>query len=138
MDLLICTIEGQRYGFSLTNINRIIPAVAVTFLPDNINSLLGAINVHGQITSVVDMRKLLGLPEKALALSDRFILCNIDKKQVALWVDSVHRIDEFHENELLAAEEISLNQKAIPYFLQQQGEIVFYCDIEKLLKNELA
>lgn len=137
MDLLICTVEGQRYGFSLSNINRIIPAVAVTPLPSSPNSHVGAINIHGQVTSVVDMRKLLGLPERALAVSDRFILCKIGKKQIALWVDSVHRIDEFQEEELMSTEEkISLDPKTIPYFLQSRGEIIFYCDVEKLLKNE--
>jgi len=114
MDILICTVEGQQIGLALNKVHSVVLAVETMPLPNAPHHFLGAINVHGEITCVIDMRKLLGLKAKELDINDQFILCNIHQKQVALWVDCVKNIKQVKTDEFIPAEQVfSLNHPSV-------------------------
>lgn len=136
MDILVYSIEEQQYGIELSKINSVILAVEITPLPNAPDHFLGAINVHGQITLVLDMRKLLGWPKKEMDVKDQFILCNIQQKQVILWVDSVKLIKHYNEEELMPAENYFPHLMGLKYVLKDEGQMIFLYDLEKLLPSD--
>lgn len=136
MDILVYSIEEQQYGLELCKINSVILAVEITPLPHAPDHSLGAINVHGQITLVLDMRKLLGWPKREVASKDQLILCNIHQKQVALWVDSVKLIKHYKEEELIPAKEIFPDLVGLQHVLKDEGLMIFLYDLEKLLPSD--
>lgn len=135
MDILVCSIEGQQIGLELNKVNSVILAVETTTLPNAPDYFLGAINVHGRITLVLDMRKLLGEPLRKLELKDQFILCKIHQKQVALWVDNVKHIKQYKDDEFIPAEQILPDLLGLQYVLKEDGQMILIYDLEKLFSS---
>lgn len=105
----------------------------MTPIPNAPDHFLGAINVHGEITLVINLRKLLGEPLKELEVKDQFILCNIHQHQVALWVDHVKHIKRYRKEEFIPAEQILPDFLGLEYVLKEDAQIILVYDLEKLL-----
>lgn len=133
MDILVCLIAEQQIGLELDRIHSVVLAVETTPLPNAPDYFVGAINVHGQITLVIDMHKLLGGAKRELKLEDQFILCDIHQKQVALWVDSVKSIKHFKKEELIPADQVLPDLLGLQYVFKEDGQIILIYDLEKLL-----
>lgn len=135
MNILIYIIEGQQYGLELEKIKSAVLAVEITHLPNSPDYILGAINAHGQLIPVVNMRKILGLPERELGTADQFILCEINKMDVALWVDQIKGVKAYPETDLIPAQEVLPNTKNLRYVFKEDDKFVLIYDLENSLET---
>lgn len=133
MEILICSIEEQQYGFQLTDIKRVILSVEIAPIPNAPAHVKGAINVHGEILPVINLRHIFGWPSKELEPNDRFILCHIGGKQLALWVDKVNQVKKYTNDELVSAKELLPDLDSFEFALKDAGRIVLLYDLEKLI-----
>ncbi len=133
MHILVCSLEGQRYGIDLGRVDRGILAVAVTSIPNSPAHVLGALNNHGEIIPVMNLRVLLGLPLRPLDANDHFILCTAHHRSVALWVDRASAVRECTREELIPAQEVIPDCQAAEYVLKENHEIVLLFDLDRLL-----
>lgn len=133
MDILVCSIGELRIGLMLAKIFSVVLAVQTTTLPNAPDYFLGAITVHNQVTPVLNMRRLLGEPAKDLEVQDQFILCDVQQRQVALWVDQVNYIKQYKEEEFIPAQKIFPNARGLQYVLKENGQIILIYELEKLL-----
>ncbi len=105
--LLVFALEGQRYALPLEIAERVVPAVAVTSISQAPATVLGVINLHGEIVPVISGRKWFGWPERPVRLSDRMIIARMAGRKLALLVDDVIGVaartgaDEVRSNDLL-------------------------------------
>ena len=60
--VLTFRLGGERYGLALTSLAGVLPLERWTPVPGSPPELLGVINHKGQICSVLDLARLLGLP----------------------------------------------------------------------------
>ncbi len=72
--LVVFTLEEQRYALYLSAVERIVRIVEITPLPKALEIVFGVINVQGQVVPVVDIRKRFRLPEREMSLSDQLIM----------------------------------------------------------------
>ncbi len=89
LQLVVFALAGQRYGLALESVQRVFPMVAVSRLPGCPDAVLGAINVHGEILPVVDLRERLGLPAADYGPDARLLLARTPNRLVVLPVDDV-------------------------------------------------
>lgn len=92
--LVVFLLDGQRYGLKLAATNRVLPMVAVSPLPRCPDVVLGAINLHGQVTPVLDLRRRLGLPAAEYGPAARLLVAQATRRTVALPVDDVVGVAE--------------------------------------------
>jgi purine-binding chemotaxis protein CheW len=104
--LVVFTLEEQRYALYLSAVERIVRMVEITPLPKAPEIVFGVINVQGQVIPVVNIRKRFRLPEQELNLTDQLVIAHTSRLTVALVVDSVSSILECAEQEVIAAEKI--------------------------------
>ncbi len=136
MDILIYTIDDQKFALNLTSVDRVILPVEMTPIHSPRKDVMGAINIHGDVIPVINMRLLLNIPMKEMDLNDHFILCHMDHSRVALWVDSVKMVREAIEKELIPAQEVMPELDAVEYVLKDDEQITLLIDLEKLLHYE--
>lgn len=136
MHFLIYVIENQLYGLPLENVSSAVLAVQTTPIPNSPDYILGAINVHGDILPVINTRKLLGLPLKELQSTDQFILCILNEKPLALWVDSIKTI-KIIENEELNLSKSFGKTEGFKTVLKDNDKILLLYDLESLLTSRL-
>jgi purine-binding chemotaxis protein CheW len=86
-DVLLFELAEQRFALRLADVLEVVRAVALRPLPNAPAVVEGLIDVRGDIVPVLDIRARFGLPAKALALTDHFVLGSAGQRRVALRVD---------------------------------------------------
>ena len=66
IQLIVFTLNEQRYALYLSVVERIVRIVRITPLPKAPEIVSGVINVAGRIIPVLDTRKRFRLPERGL------------------------------------------------------------------------
>jgi purine-binding chemotaxis protein CheW len=87
-------LDKQRFALHLSVVERVVPVVEITPLPNAPEVVRGVINIQGRVLPVFDVRRRLGLPSRPVRLSDHMILARTARRSVALWVDGVRGIVE--------------------------------------------
>jgi purine-binding chemotaxis protein CheW len=98
---VVFQLDQQRYALRLETVERAIPAVEITPLPEVPDTVLGIINMHGQIIPVFNLRRRFHLPEREIDVNDKLIIAATARRIVALAVDSVNEITEPAEQEVI-------------------------------------
>lgn len=93
--LSVFSVDGHRYGLPLSVTERVLHMVAISPLPGCPEVVLGAINIHGDVIPVLDVRRRLGLPEGEYGPAARLLVARTARRVVALPVDDVHGVMEF-------------------------------------------
>ncbi len=95
--LLSFSLGKEWYGLRAKSIREILRPPKITKLPFTPECLLGIINLRGEIVAVVDIKKILDLPqeEKDFLKGPRIIVIEAQKKTVGLWVDKVEEMVDF-------------------------------------------
>lgn len=103
MHIVTCQIEEHFYGLPLSAVERIATAVEATPLPDAPPSVQGIINVSGDLLPVYNTRRIIGLPERPVELSDRLIIARTPTRRMALLADAVDGVIERPDAEVSSA-----------------------------------
>ena len=90
--ILVFFLDEQRYAFSLSAVERVIPMVAVTPLPRAPGIVHGIIDVHGSLIPVYNIRKRFGRAERDYEISDVIILSRTKKHRVAVPADAIQEV----------------------------------------------
>jgi purine-binding chemotaxis protein CheW len=93
-EVVAATSSGRRWALPLETVERVLPMVAVTPLPDSPVGIRGAINVHGESVPVLDLDARLGLPAREHGPDARLLLARTSRRRVALVVDDVDGVIE--------------------------------------------
>jgi purine-binding chemotaxis protein CheW len=89
LQLVVFDIDGQRYALPLNDVERVLPMVAVSPLPQAPAVVLGVFNLHGQVIPVLDLRRRFGLPLCDYGLTARLLVVRTSRRILALPVDEV-------------------------------------------------
>ncbi|MBS0290343.1 MAG: chemotaxis protein CheW [Proteobacteria bacterium] len=72
--IVIFRLDEQQYALACTVIRRILQAVEIAEIPNMPKSILGVINVEGEIITVNDIRQHFGLPHSQLSVKDFIVI----------------------------------------------------------------
>ena len=138
--LLVFTLDEQRYALHLSAVERVVRVIEITPLPKAPEIVLGVINIHGRIIPVVDTRKRFRLRECEIGLSDQLIIANTDTRPVALIVDSVTGVTEQSKDRIVQAEKILPGMEYVEGVLKLDDGMVLIHDLDGFLslKEEKA
>lgn len=87
--ITVFSVDSQRYGLPVAVTERVVPMVAVSPLPGAPDVVVGAINLHGDIVPVLDVRRRLGLAPREHGPEARLLVARSRLRVVALAVDDV-------------------------------------------------
>jgi purine-binding chemotaxis protein CheW len=130
--LVVFEIDGQRYALPLRAVVRVVRAVEVTALPHAPPTIYGAINVQGRVIPVLNMRQRLGYPERALDLSDEFLIVQVSHRWLALWVDAVSDVIDIGPQAMIAAEQIAPGLEGLASVVKLANGLLLVQDPERL------
>ena len=105
--LLIFSLDAQRYALSTQAVVKVFHAAAITPLNTNDRSVEGLLDVQGRIALVLNLRQLLGLPHRALSISDKMILIHHLQRCYVLRVDKVLDTRFYRQTDIISANKIA-------------------------------
>lgn len=82
-------LVNERYGIESSYVREVYPLKDYTPLPCTPPFVLGLVNVRGQIISVIDIKRLLELPEKGITDLNMVIIIHDHKMEFGILADSI-------------------------------------------------
>lgn len=101
--LVVFKLGGEEFGVDIMQVREIIRKEALTVVPNAPEFVKGVINLRGQITTIIDLRKRLGLPEKEGQVDEqqeRVIVVELGKNTVGMAVDAVTEVTYLAETDV--------------------------------------
>ncbi len=103
IEVLEFILGGERYALETGHIREIYPMKEYTVLPCTPPFIMGIINVHRQVITIIDMKKLFDIPEKGLTDLNKVIILRKDDMELGILADEVRGIRDIGEHELQPA-----------------------------------
>lgn len=103
---LIFAIDEYMFGLPVYAIETVVMMVEITPMRGSPAFILGAINFHGQVIPVINLRHRFGMPLRPILVNDQLIIINTTACRFALTIDSVKDIRTCNPAEITKADDI--------------------------------
>ena len=96
-----CTFRlgGRLYGVAVDRVQEVLRSAAVTPVPLAPPAVRGLINLRGEIVTVVDLRRPLGMEEPGDLASASFVVVRDGQTIMTLAVDAIEDVLRTHEDD---------------------------------------
>jgi purine-binding chemotaxis protein CheW len=128
-------IDRQHYALPLDHVIRAVRRVAFTPVPDVPNSVLGLINVAGQMVPMIDLRRLFGQAGKDPELQDILLIVQVEGQRMAIVVDEVLSVLEFTSKQVGSPLAVVSQSRFLTATVQQEDMLILILDACRLLLN---
>ena len=130
-------LDQLNFELPVSIVETIVQAAKITTVPGTPESVLGVINVKGKIIPVFNIRKLFGLPDRELKLTDQLIIARTSEHTISFFTDMVTGVTNRLEQKTVPADTIFPGMEKIIEGLVffEDGMILIY-NLEKLLTLE--
>ena len=129
-------LDDQRFGLKLAVVERVVRAVAVTPLPHAPATVLGVINLKGQVVAILNIRQRFDLPNKALDVSDNMIICRTARRTVGFIVDKVEDVFAYQPENYVASQGIVPGLECIEGIVKLPDGLFLVHDLDRFLSLE--
>ena len=99
-EYLAFDLATERYALPLGCVREIMRVPQVTEVPRGPDDVLGVISARGAVTTLIDLRRRLHLPEAALSHRARVLLVDLGEEVVGLLVDAVLQVHRLAQDEI--------------------------------------
>lgn len=134
--LVVWTLDTNRYALPFSVVDRVVRAVEVTPLPDAPEIISGIINVQGRIIPVVNMRARFGLPSCDIALTDQIVLAQTSRRRLAFFVDAVQGMVDYPESAIAGADDLISGMGCVAGIIKFEDGLVLIQDLERCLSAD--
>jgi purine-binding chemotaxis protein CheW len=135
--LVVFSLEGNRYAVELDRVDRVAPMVALAPFPKAPGIVSGVFDFRGRLVPAVNVRRRFRLPERAPRISDQLLLVRTRRHPLALIVDAVEPVVAVQRSEVAAAEDVVPGLEFVRGIVRLPAHgIVFIHDLDTFLSLE--
>ena len=129
------TIGEVNYGVPVEQVREVRDMQTVTPIPGSPAFVEGVTNLRGQIITVMDLRKRLGLPQKEGA-GEKILIIDLGKHAIGVVVDSVTEVSTIRGNDIEKNSEVtsSLDESIIGVG-KQANHLTIILDVAKTISK---
>lgn len=92
VELVFFTLSDRYYACYGTDAKEILPVLRINPIPGAPNFILGVINVRGDIESVLDLNRVLGIPAQPKSSKNRIIIAECNGIRSSVLTGVVHDV----------------------------------------------
>ena len=128
-------LASEMYGIESSFVREVYPLKDFTPLPGVPPFVLGIVNVHGQILSVVDLKKFFNLPDKGLGELNKVIILRNGGMEFGILADAVLGTQSV-PHDAIQAPPVTVTGIGAEYLKGVTGERVILLDAQKILDDK--
>jgi purine-binding chemotaxis protein CheW len=102
-EYLVFRIGDDAMGLPLASVKEILKLAQITEVPRASPEIVGILSVRGRITTILDLRRVLHLPDAPVPRTARILLVEHGDEVLGLRVDSVTQVVRLLEKEIESA-----------------------------------
>jgi purine-binding chemotaxis protein CheW len=106
-EFLVFTVGSERMGLPLASVQEILKPAAPTLVPRAPRDVLGILSVRGRITTVLDLRRRLGMAEMEQTRQTRILLVEGAEETMGVVVDAVLHVVRLRGDEIEGADVVA-------------------------------
>lgn len=92
LEIVEFEVANNKFGINVIKVKEIIQPIPVTFIPHAHPHVEGIVQLRGEVLPVVDMLKVLGIPNATYSSQQKYIVAEFNKQRVVFHVDNVSQI----------------------------------------------
>ena len=135
LDIIEFILDDESYGIEASYVQEVYPLKELLSIPGTPPFVIGVANVRGRIFSIIDIKKLCGLPPKGLSELDKVIIVKSSSMELGIHADLVIGMHSIALNELQAPFS-TITDAGNKYIKGITREHVAILDIEELLSDK--
>jgi purine-binding chemotaxis protein CheW len=138
MQVIVFKLGNEKYGVEISQVREIIKPAQITKIPNSPDFIEGVINLRGQITTIINLRKRFGFEDKPIDNNTRIIVVEHNNAVIGMMVDSVSEVKYLSEKEVESLPSIVTSSHESS-FLKGVGKLpdglMILIDLNKVLKE---
>ena len=130
------SLGEEDYGLPLLTVREVISPPETTIIPNSPSYYVGIMNLRGQVITILDLRKKLGIKPKNNNKEEAVIIVSADGVQVGLVVDSINKVLEIEStNQIANLPDLSsqVNAKFILGVYKKESSLTIFLNIAEIL-----
>jgi purine-binding chemotaxis protein CheW len=129
------TVDNVNYGVPVEHVREVRDMQSVTRVPGAPEYVKGVTNLRGQIITVIDLRKRLGLSEGS-GVGEKIMIIDLEKSAVGVVVDSVTEVSTIKAKDIQRDMEISAQLSDFMLGVgKQDNHLSLILDISKIVRK---
>lgn len=100
MQLVVFRLGNENFGVNVGDVKEIIRVGEVTAIPNAPRYIDGIINLRGRITTIVNLRKKLGMETGQIDNNSRIIVLENEQSNLGMIVDSVAEVKYIKDEQI--------------------------------------
>jgi purine-binding chemotaxis protein CheW len=133
LQLLVFLLDERYYALHLSQVRRVVRAVDVVPLPNAPDIVLGAIDLHGTVVPLFNIRRRFRIIDREITPEDEFVIACTSQRTVALAADKVTDIIQRPAEQLVAAKTILDPLQLVEGVIQLEEGLVLIHDLDRFL-----
>ena len=131
-------LADEVYGINVMQVQEVLRMTEITPVPGAADSVLGIINLRGNVVTVIDTRKLFYLPATEVTEQVRIMIVECNKVIVGLLVDSVAEVINLDNSDIDVAPSLGGddNSRYIQGVYNKDDQIYILVDLNKLVSAD--
>ncbi|MBE7410619.1 MAG: chemotaxis protein CheW [Leptospiraceae bacterium] len=131
-------ISNEVFGVDLLRVHEILRLVYVTRIPNVDESIIGVVNLRGEIIPVVDLKKKFEQGFTSITPTARFIVTEIGTKRVGILVEEVRQVIKIRKDSISEiTDSLSSNfNNLVGHVGRNEGRLVLLIELSKIIQLE--
>ncbi|GGO77117.1 chemotaxis protein CheW [Marinobacterium nitratireducens] len=130
-------VDDELFGIDVMQVKEVLRFSEITPVPGAEHFILGIINLRGNVVTVIDTRRLFGLPDTDVSDETRVIVVEFnDQEVIGLVVDSVDEVINLPQNEVERAPNVSgdeTSRRFVQGVCYHNDLLIILLDLSKML-----
>lgn len=129
-------LDDEIYGINVMQVQEVVRLPEIAPVPGAPMSVMGIINLRGNVVTVIDTRQRFGLSQKEPDDATRIIITEVDKQVIGILVDSVAEVVNLSTSEIETTPNLGEDNESSKYIQgihSRDDGILILVDVNKLL-----
>jgi purine-binding chemotaxis protein CheW len=132
------SLAEETYAIDVLQVQEVLKLTEIAPVPGVPNYILGIINLRGDVVTVIDGRRRMGLPDHDATEQSRIVIIDVDNQNVGILVDSVAEVVQIASKDIDPAPAVGNDQNSrfiLGVYSSPDG-LTILISLEKLLSDE--
>jgi purine-binding chemotaxis protein CheW len=132
------SLADETYAIDVLQVQEVLKLTEIAPVPGVPDYILGIINLRGDVVTVIDARRRMGLPDRQPDDAARIVIIDIENQNVGILVDSVAEVVQIAPDEVDPAPSVGNDQSSrfILGVTSNDDGLTILISLEKLLTDE--
>ncbi|WP_391120598.1 chemotaxis protein [Psychrobacillus sp. L3] len=134
LEIVEFQVGSNKFGINVIKVKEIIQPIPVTFIPHAHQHVEGIVQLRGEVLPVVNMARVLGLPEVVKNEQEKYIVAEFNKQRVVFHVDNVTQIHRISWDQIEKPSDIYQGSAShVIGVIKRDEEMILLLDFERII-----